>query len=455
MHVGTGGLVALPVSSSSSQIDVVTSTVRVSVTNDDGQGVSSPSPSVVDVAWLVGGKLPFPLVVVVLASGSSSVHGSDATEEARVLVLVSGSSSVHGSVSDAVVVVAGGCEPQLVVVVVQGSSGSSLEETLVVVVVVHGSSDSSLEDAVVVVVVAEPHTVVGDALTQLHSAPTDLTTLSASPKPHAPTTQLRAVAWMAADESQRQPKSSLPQPTTLAAEVMQAVAQPGTAEMEAAQGCGQSGAEVMVEVEVVVVVGGSGASVVVVVVVVVGGSGVSEVLVEVVASQEVAGDALTQLQSAPTDLTTWRASPKPQAPTTQFNAVAWMAADESQRQPKSLLPHPTTLAADVIHAVAHAGTAEIDGAQGCGHSGASVIVEVARVVVVVGGSSGILVVVVMITSTVLVEVEVAQGVVGLAVTQEHMLPTAVMTLGASIWQPFTTHMMAVSWIASELAHWQA
>jgi len=174
VHVATGGLVALPVSSSSSQIDVVNSTVRVSVTNDDGQGVSSSSS--VDVVLLVGGKLPFPLVVVVSGSGSS-VHGSDTTVE----VLVSGSgSSVHDSVSVSVavavtVVVAGGSEPQLVVVVVHGSSGSSVDETLVLVAV-------------------ESHAVAGLAVTQLHSAPTDLTTLSASPKPHAPTTQLSAVA---------------------------------------------------------------------------------------------------------------------------------------------------------------------------------------------------------------------------------------------------------------------
>jgi len=424
VQVATGGLVALPVSPSSSQIDVVNSTVRVSVTNDDGQGVSSSSS--VDVVLLVGGKLPFPLVVVVSGSGSS-VHGSDATVE----VLVSGSgSSVHDSVSVSVavavtVVVAGGSDPQLVVVV-HGSSVSSVDETLVLVAV-------------------ESHAVAGLAVTQLHSAPTDLTTLSASPKPHAPTTQLSAVAWMDADESQRQAKSSPPQPTTLAAEVMQAVAQAGTAEMEAAQGCGHSGADVMVDVDafVVVVVGGSGASVV-----------VEEAIVVDVASQEVAGEAVTQLQSAPTDLTTWRASPKPQAPTTQFRAVAWIAAEESQRQEKSSPPQPMTLAADVMQAVAHAGTAEMEAAHGCGHSGASVIVEVARVVVVVGGS-GTSVVVVMMTSTVLVEVDVAQGVVGLAVTHEHMLPTAVMTLGASIWQPFTTHRIAVSWMASELAHWQA
>jgi hypothetical protein len=45
-----------------------------------------------------------------------------------------------------------------------------------------------------------------------------------------------------------------------AAEMMQSVAQAGTAVMEGAQGCGQSGAGVVVGGGVVVVVGGSGSS---------------------------------------------------------------------------------------------------------------------------------------------------------------------------------------------------
>ena len=68
------------------------------------------------------------------------------------------------------------------------------------------------------------------------------------------------------------------------------------------------------------------------------------------------------------------------------------------------------------------------------------------------GGSGV----VDVTSMVLVVVELdsVQGVTGLAVTHEHMFPTAVRTLGASIWQPLTTQRMAVSWMASELMHWQ-
>ena len=71
-----------------------------------------------------------------------------------------------------------------------------------------GEGSSSLDEEEVIVgsgasVEVGSHAVTGLAVTQLQSAPTDLTTPRASPKPHAPTTQLSAVAWMAADESQR------------------------------------------------------------------------------------------------------------------------------------------------------------------------------------------------------------------------------------------------------------
>jgi len=59
--------------------------------------------------------------------------------------------------------------------------------------------------------------------------------------------------------------------------------------------------------------------------------------------------------------------------------------------------------------------------------------------------------VLVMPSVVLVELE--QGVVGLAVTQEHMLPTAPRTSSACAPQPLTTHERAVFWIADELAHW--
>ena len=113
---------------------------------------------------------------------------------------------------------------------------------------------------------------------------------------------------------------------------------------------------------------------------------------------------------------------------------------------------PTALAADSMQLVAQVGTAETEAAQGWGHSGGAVMVAVEEVVVdsEMGGSE-----VVDVTSTVWVaELDSVQGVTGLAVTHEHMLPTAVMTLGASAWQPLTTHRMAVSWMAPELAHWQ-
>jgi len=93
--------------------------------------------------------------------------------------------------------------------------------------------------------------------------------------------------------------------------MMQSVAQAGTAEMAGAQGCGHSGPSVMVGEAVVVVVGGSGSGVVVVEG---SGSGV------VVGSQDVTGEAVTQLQTAVTDLATSRAGRRPQAPITQSMA---------------------------------------------------------------------------------------------------------------------------------------
>ncbi|KAL2126123.1 hypothetical protein VTI74DRAFT_1644 [Chaetomium olivicolor] len=161
-----------------------------------------------------------------------------------------------------------------------------------------------------------------------------------------------ADCWMAAEDEQRQLKSSPPQPTAEAADVIHAVAQPGTAEIWGAHGCGHSGAWVIVE-EAVVDVGGSGASVVVVV--------VSTAVVVPVGPppHEVAGLALTHLHTSATAPGTLRALSRPQEPITQLMADCWMAADDEQRQLKSSPPQPTAEAAEVIHAVAQPGTAEI------------------------------------------------------------------------------------------------
>jgi len=84
--------------------------------------------------------------------------------------------------------------------------------------------------------------------------------------------------------------------------------------------------------------------------------------------------------------------------------------------------------------VAQAGTADTKSEQGLPPQvGASVITGGSEVVV--GGSS--------------VQVDV-----GLAVTHEQRLPTAPMTAGASMPHELTTQRMAVSWMASDWAHWQ-
>lgn len=80
---------------------------------------------------------------------------------------------------------------------------------------------------------------------------------------------------------------------------------------------------------------------------------------------------LTQLHTAPTDVSTPKAEMSPQAPTTQPTAAFWIAAAEAHWQAKSALVQPALVtAAERIQLLAHEGTAEIRVVQG-GHGGAT------------------------------------------------------------------------------------
>lgn len=193
--------------------------------------------------------------------------------------------------------------------------------------------------------VGPPHAEVGLAETQSQTVETASLTARAPSMPQAPRTQSRADCWMTAEEAQRQALSVAPQPTAPAAEAMQDTPHSGTAEIWAAHGFAQLGAEVTmdwVDAESVLLGGveivageeaegmlGDAEGLVVTSTTVVVPAGEEEVGAP---GQAEVGLAETQEQTTLTASATLSAWSMPQAPSTQPTAVCWMAADDAHRQ---------------------------------------------------------------------------------------------------------------------------